>query len=112
MSDETSRRVAEVWHPGAFIQEEIDYRGWTTDDLSNRSHLEIDDVQAVLDGTAPVTTRIALRIGRALGTGPEVWLALQAAWDAWRALAGAKVAPGRMPKGRPVPDAPSEEEQP
>lgn len=39
----------------------------------------------VLNGRAAVSAEMALRLGKWLGTGPEVWLSLQAQYDLWRA---------------------------
>jgi plasmid maintenance system antidote protein VapI len=37
-----------------------------------------------------VSTDTALRLGRVLGTSPELWLSLQVVWDLWHAAQGAE----------------------
>jgi addiction module HigA family antidote len=39
----------------------------------------------VLEQRRPVTPELALRLGRLLGTTPELWMNLQTAWDLWQA---------------------------
>ncbi|MGH8321213.1 MAG: HigA family addiction module antitoxin [Gammaproteobacteria bacterium] len=39
----------------------------------------------VLNGKAAVSAEMAVRLGKWLNTGPEVWLNMQAQYDLWRA---------------------------
>lgn len=39
----------------------------------------------VLNGKAAVSAEMALRLGKWLNTGPEVWINMQAQYDLWRA---------------------------
>lgn len=39
----------------------------------------------VLNGNAAVSAEMAVRLGKWLNTGPEVWLNMQAQYDLWRA---------------------------
>ena len=39
----------------------------------------------ILNEKKPVSARIAVRIGKLFGGGPESWLRMQAAHDAWHA---------------------------
>lgn len=48
-------------------------------------------LHGILVGRRPVTPAMALRLGRYCGNGPELWLAMQTAYDLWhaeRAIAG------------------------
>jgi antitoxin HigA-1 len=40
-------------------------------------------LHSVLRGKTPISVEMALRLGKFLGTGPRIWLALQARRDAW-----------------------------
>jgi antitoxin HigA-1 len=42
----------------------------------------------VLNGKAAVSAEMAIRLGKWLNTGPEVWLNMQAQYDLWRAERG------------------------
>jgi len=39
----------------------------------------------VLNGKAAMSAEMALRLSKWLGTGPEVWVNMQAAYDLWQA---------------------------
>jgi addiction module HigA family antidote len=69
-------------HPGAVIADALG------DDPSmsvvgERLRMPQQRLLEVLQCRAPVTPEIALRIGRLLGNGPDLWLALQAKYDLW-----------------------------
>ena len=40
----------------------------------------------ILRERKPVSAEVAVRLGAAFGDGPDVWLRMQAAYDAWHAL--------------------------
>ncbi len=52
------------------------------------SHIGVSrkTVSAILNGRAPVTVAMALRLSRAFGTTPDLWLNLQQKVDLWNAL--------------------------
>lgn len=64
--------------------------GWTLDDLADRMGGNVDvnrctlDIMTLRDPRMNLGQETADALGRAFGTGPEVWLNLDAAW-----LAGA-----------------------
>jgi addiction module HigA family antidote len=39
----------------------------------------------ILAGKAPVTPEMAVRLGKWAGNGPNLWLAMQHAYDVWHA---------------------------
>ncbi len=39
----------------------------------------------IINGKAGISAEMALRLGQWLGTGPEVWLNMQSAYDLWQA---------------------------
>ena len=39
----------------------------------------------ILGEKKPVSPDVAVRLGKAFGDGPDVWLRMQAAYDAWHA---------------------------
>ncbi len=52
------------------------------------SHIGVSrkTVSAILNGRAPLTVAMALRLSRAFGTTPDLWLNLQQKVDLWNAL--------------------------
>lgn len=68
---------AEASPPGEFLLEELTERSWSHADLARLIGLRTRLVDEVITGKAAVTIDIALRLGDALGTGPEVWMNLE-----------------------------------
>jgi plasmid maintenance system antidote protein VapI len=86
---QTAERIpAECWHPSVFMQEEMDARGWTRDDLATEMRCPNWGVTRLsLDlyfEAGPVEPDMLLGDGedfaRAFGTSAEFWLNLEAAW--------------------------------
>jgi addiction module HigA family antidote len=53
-------------------------------------HLRVTRVtlSRVLNGKAGISASMALRLGAALGTSPDLWINMQAQYDLWRARRG------------------------
>jgi antitoxin HigA-1 len=73
-------------HPGALLREDIlpalkRPKTAIADALGiSRQHL-----YDILRERKPVSAEVAVRLGAAFGNGPELWLRMQAAYDAWHA---------------------------
>ena len=73
-------------HPGALLREDIlpaikMSKAAVADALGiSRQHL-----YDILGEKKPVSAEVAVRFGVAFGDGPDVWLRMQAAYDAWHA---------------------------
>lgn len=68
------RRPSQVVCPGKLIVEELVSR------LAHDIGIPDDEIQAVVRGEAPVTERIARRIGAVFGTSKDYWLNLEKQW--------------------------------
>lgn len=53
--------------------------------LAKRLNIPADVIVSVVNETAPITVDLAMRLSRALGTSPELWLNLQMNFDLWNA---------------------------
>ena len=82
-------------HPGLVLRE---YLG---DMAVSRAaaHLRVTRVtlSRVLNGKAGISANMALRLGAALGTSPDLWINMQAQYDLWRARRGRQPAVRRFP---------------
>lgn len=72
---------AEIFHPGEFIREELEARGWTQADLAGIIRRPIQVVNLILNGKKEVTPRTATELAAAFGTSAEVWMNLQSAYS-------------------------------
>lgn len=78
------RGVAEVFHPGSFIGEEIEARDWPRDEALARLGWESWVLDDVLLGLRRVERGEAVDLARVFGTSVEFWLNLQHLHDAWK----------------------------
>lgn len=77
----TSTKLTHI-HPGeTLVQDYLRPYGISIATLATRLCELSDDVRRVAHGTAPVTARLALKLGRYFGTSPEFWMNLQVAYD-------------------------------
>ena len=51
----------------------------------------------VLNGKAGVSAEMAVRLGKWLGTGPEVWINMQAQYELWKAEQALKTMVRKIP---------------
>jgi HTH-type transcriptional regulator/antitoxin HigA len=78
-------KPAQVFHPGEYLKDELAERGWSRQDFARIINIPLQTVDRIICGKQQVTAEIAKAIGLALGTGPEVWLNLQGAYDLFHA---------------------------
>lgn len=72
-------------HPGSILKEELEARHLSAAAFALRLRVAPQRVQEIVAGKRAITPETALRIGRALGTGARLWLAMQQAYDLRRA---------------------------
>jgi HTH-type transcriptional regulator/antitoxin HigA len=72
---------AETFHPGVFLEEELEARGWTRADLGNILGRAANDISLIITGKRGVTPETAIGLGDAFGTGPEYWMNLETAYQ-------------------------------
>ena len=71
---------AEAFPPSEYLRDELEERGWTVADLAEAMGQPVHAVAEMLDKETAITTETARALSEALGTTPEVWLNLQAAY--------------------------------
>lgn len=73
-------------HPGEVVREDVlPALGWSVSEAARRLGVSRQQLHRILACTHPITTEMALRIGRLAGNGPGLWLRLQQAHDLWHA---------------------------
>ena len=71
-------------HPGAILREDVlPHLGMTQKHFAERLGVSRLTVSEVLNQKRPITADLAMRLGRLLGNGPEVWLRMQLTLDLW-----------------------------
>lgn len=79
----TLEKQARPVHPGEVIADLLDDLEMTTIDFARKLDVSPDTVEAIIQGRLPVTVDMAIRLGKALGNGPQLWLNLQQKVDIW-----------------------------
>ena len=73
-------------HPGEILREDVlPSLGLSISEAARRLNISRQQLHRVLACTHPITTEMALRIGKFAGTGPGIWLRMQQAYDLWHA---------------------------
>lgn len=71
-------------HPGRILQDHyIEPLGLKINALADNLGVSRKAVSAIINGHKSITTEMALRLSRAFGTTPELWLNLQQNYDLW-----------------------------
>ena len=68
-------------HPGLIIRDDVlpDLQ------LSVNEAAKQLGVSRVINGRSAITAEMALRVGKWVGNGPEIWLRMQSQYDLWQA---------------------------
>jgi HTH-type transcriptional regulator / antitoxin HigA len=72
---------AEVFPPGEFLRDELEAREWTQTEFAEILGRPVRLVNEILAGKRAITPQTANEIAAALGTSPEFWLNLEAAYQ-------------------------------
>lgn len=98
-------------HPGEILrQHHLEPLGLTVTRLAEVLGVSRKHLSKVVNGRAGITPDMALRLSRALGASPEMWLGLQQRYDLWQAAhadtgwLGVPRSPfaGTVPSARPL----------
>ncbi|NDV47802.1 addiction module antidote protein, HigA family [Paludibacter sp. 221] len=68
-------------HPGEVIKDEIEYRGISQKDLSEKISISYTMLNEVLNGKRPVTANFAILIEAALGIEADILVNMQARYN-------------------------------
>ena len=71
-------------HPGEMVREDVlPALGLSVSAAARRLGISRQQLHRVLACTHPITTEMALRLGKLAGNGPGLWLRMQQAYDVW-----------------------------
>ena len=71
-------------HPGEILREDVlPTLGLTQLEFANRLGVSRRTVSELLHERRPVTPDMAIRLGKLLGNGPEIWLRMQQTLELW-----------------------------
>lgn len=84
-------------HPGEVISDVLEDIGMTQTSFAEVLGVSRRTVNEIVQGRRPITVDMAIRIGKALGNGPQLWLNLQQKVDIWDAMQTHKEEYDRVP---------------
>ena len=71
-------------HPGEILREDVlPALGISVSEAARKLGISRQQLHRVLACTHPITTEMALRIGKFAGNGPGLWLRMQQSYDLW-----------------------------
>jgi addiction module HigA family antidote len=68
-------------HPGEILADELAELSMSAAELARTLHVPTNRITEIINGRRGITADTALRLGQWLGTGPELWLNLQQAYE-------------------------------
>src|SRR5918911_595294 len=68
-------------HPGEILADELAEIGMKAHELAKRIGVPDNRLYQIIEGKRSITADTALRLGQFFGTGPELWLNLQKAYE-------------------------------
>jgi len=68
-------------HPGRILAREMEARNLSANALALKLRVPANRISEIVAGNRSISPETALRLGRYLGTGPELWNRLQADYD-------------------------------
>ncbi len=68
-------------HPGEFLADELEEIEISAAELARNLHVPANRISQIIAGKRNITAATALRLGRYFGTGPQIWMNLQQAYE-------------------------------
>ena len=72
-------------HPGELLADELDAMKLSLPAAARQLSMTRQTLHNILERRQAIKSEMALRIGRLVGNGPNLWLSMQRSWDVRRA---------------------------
>ncbi len=72
-------------HPGELVADLLEDTRRSKGEIAALLGVSRQTLYRILEAQSPVTADMAVRLGKLFGNGPQLWLNMQAAHDAWEA---------------------------
>lgn len=83
METKTKLRPARNLGPGYFIREQMEYRNWSQEDLSEVMSITPKHLNKIIQDKQAITLEMAKILGEVFETSPQYWLNLDANYRLW-----------------------------
>jgi HTH-type transcriptional regulator/antitoxin HigA len=71
----------DIFHPGHFLAEEIEYRGIKQIELAKLLDISRSEMSLVINGKRNMTIQMAIKLEKALGIKAETWMNFQMGYE-------------------------------
>jgi HTH-type transcriptional regulator / antitoxin HigA len=85
MVQTTQLKAAKKFGPGYFIQEQMDLRHWTQEDLADVMGVSEKHLNKILNDKQPITIDIARLLGEIFDTSAQYWINIDTGYRLWLA---------------------------
>lgn len=76
--------MREPTHPGEILREDVlPDMGISVTEFAKALRISRQSLHLILSERKSITPNVALRLGKFLGNGPDIWLKMQNAFDLW-----------------------------
>ena len=72
-------------HPGEVLKELYLPEGMSVSEAAKKLGVSRQTLSAIINGRAGISAEMAMRLSKALGTSPDLWLGMQMKYDLWQA---------------------------
>ena len=73
-------------HPGLIIRDDVlPALQLSVNEAAEQLGVSCVTLSRVINGRSAITAEMALRVGKWVGNGPEIWLRMQGQYDLWQA---------------------------
>lgn len=76
-------KIIGVPHPGYYLNDYLEEIQMTQDEFANRLGITGKQISQILKGRENITSDIALKLSKFIGTSVELWINLQTSYDAY-----------------------------
>jgi addiction module HigA family antidote len=73
--------AGDIFHPGAYLIEEMEARGLKQVDIANQLGLSKTEINLVVHGKRGITVPMAVKLETVLGIAAETWMNLQVKYE-------------------------------
>ena len=74
-------------HPGLIIRDDVlPALQLSVNEAAKQLGVSRVTLSRVINGRSAITSEMALRVGKWVGNGPEIWLRMQGQYDLWQAM--------------------------
>lgn len=74
-------------HPGLIIRDDVlPELKLSVNEAAEQLGVSRVTLSRVINGRSAITAEMALRVGKWVGNGPEIWLRMQGQYDLWQAM--------------------------